>query len=92
MCTELNSFRYKNFRCARHNKFFEVNLYQRNPIVKHHWRANLARPAQNIDLALRQSNPSRLLSKEITEANMDGEVINSPPLSTVASSVLVSHN
>ena len=33
--------RYKNFKCDAHNKFFEVNLYQKNPINKHHWRANI---------------------------------------------------
>ncbi|KAJ0278721.1 hypothetical protein CBS470a_009598 [Colletotrichum nupharicola] len=32
------------------NSFFEINLYQKDPINKHHWRANLARPASNIDL------------------------------------------
>ncbi|KAF2963867.1 hypothetical protein GQX73_g9698 [Xylaria multiplex] len=49
---KLNSF--KNFRCEEHNKFFELNLYQENPINKHHWRANLGRPARDIDLALRE--------------------------------------
>jgi hypothetical protein len=42
--------RYKNFKCTEHNKFFEVNLYQKDPINTHHWRANLARPASEIDL------------------------------------------
>jgi hypothetical protein len=42
--------RYKNFKCTEHNKFFEVNLYQRDPVNTHHWRANLARPASEIDL------------------------------------------
>lgn len=42
--------RYKNFRRTEHDKFFEVNLYQRDPINRHHWRANLARPASEIDL------------------------------------------
>jgi hypothetical protein len=46
--------RYKNFKCDAHNKFFEVNLYQKNPINRHHWRANLARPSTDIDLSLRQ--------------------------------------
>ncbi|KAE9574362.1 hypothetical protein CGCF415_v004647 [Colletotrichum fructicola] len=32
------------------NSFFEINLYHKDPINKHHWRANLARPASNIDL------------------------------------------
>ncbi|KAJ2995490.1 hypothetical protein NUW58_g1252 [Xylaria curta] len=48
---KLNSF--KNFKCARHNKFFELNLYQENPSNNHHWRANLERPARDIDLALK---------------------------------------
>ncbi|BCR96437.1 uncharacterized protein AKAW2_21377S [Aspergillus luchuensis] len=48
---KLNS--YKNFRCEKHNKFYEVNLYQRNPTISHHWRVNLARPSRDIDLALR---------------------------------------
>ncbi|KAI1410703.1 hypothetical protein F5Y13DRAFT_70979 [Hypoxylon sp. FL1857] len=45
---KLNS--YKNFRCDAHNKFFEINLYQKDPINKHHWRYNAARPASSIDL------------------------------------------
>ncbi|KAL2073709.1 hypothetical protein VTL71DRAFT_11035 [Oculimacula yallundae] len=45
---KLNS--YKNFKCANHNLFFELNLYQKNPVNLHHWRANAARPASSIDL------------------------------------------
>ncbi|KAM3556918.1 hypothetical protein ARSEF4850_005306 [Beauveria asiatica] len=41
---------YKNFKCEVHNKFFELNVYQKDPVNKHHWRANLARPAREIDL------------------------------------------
>ncbi|KAF4993516.1 hypothetical protein FGRMN_6445 [Fusarium graminum] len=41
---------YKNYKCQGHNKFFEVNIYQKDPINKHHWRVNLARPAGSIDL------------------------------------------
>ncbi|KIW36243.1 uncharacterized protein PV06_11464 [Exophiala oligosperma] len=41
---------YKNFKCDAHNKFFEVNVYQKDPVNKHHWRSNLARPARDIDL------------------------------------------
>ena len=49
--------RYKNFRCEKHNKFFEINLYQKNPANKHHWRVNLARPSRDIDLAFRRKDP-----------------------------------
>lgn len=49
---KLNS--YKNFRCAKHNRFFEVNLYQKNAINTHHWRATLARPSRDIDLSFRR--------------------------------------
>ncbi|KAJ5793723.1 hypothetical protein N7457_000322 [Penicillium paradoxum] len=45
---KLNS--YKNFKCTTHNKFFEVNLYQKDPVNKHHWRLNIARPGTEIDL------------------------------------------
>ncbi|KAK6822015.1 mfs multidrug transporter [Apiospora arundinis] len=41
---------YKNYKCEAHNKFFELNVYQKDPVNKHHWRANLARPAGSIDL------------------------------------------
>lgn len=41
---------YKNFKCTPHNKFFEMNLYQKDPVNDHHWRANIARPAGDIDL------------------------------------------
>jgi hypothetical protein len=44
------TFRYKNFKCTAHNKFFELNLYQKDPVNKHHWRANIARPSADIDL------------------------------------------
>ncbi|KAK8055651.1 hypothetical protein PG993_000878 [Apiospora rasikravindrae] len=45
---KLNS--YKNYKCDTHDRFFEVNIYQKDPVNKHHWRANLARPASSIDL------------------------------------------
>ncbi|KAJ9148212.1 hypothetical protein NKR19_g5963 [Coniochaeta hoffmannii] len=45
---KLNS--YKNYKCDAHNKFFEVNLYEKDPVNKHHWRVNLARPSTSIDL------------------------------------------
>jgi len=41
---------YKNFRCSDHNRFFELNLYQKDPVNKHHWRLNIARPSREIDL------------------------------------------
>ncbi|KAF9780381.1 hypothetical protein IL306_000317 [Fusarium sp. DS 682] len=41
---------YKNYKCRGHNKFFEVNIYKKDPVNKHHWRANIARPAGEIDL------------------------------------------
>jgi hypothetical protein len=43
-------FRFKNFKCVAHNKFFELNLYEKDPVNRHHWRANIARPATDIDL------------------------------------------
>ncbi|KAL8387092.1 hypothetical protein RB595_010163 [Gaeumannomyces hyphopodioides] len=45
---KLNS--YKNFKCDSHNKFFEVNIYQKDPVNQHHWRVNIARPGSEIDL------------------------------------------
>ncbi|KAJ5302208.1 hypothetical protein N7508_007071 [Penicillium antarcticum] len=47
---KLIKHRYKNFKCTTHNKFFEVNLYQKDPVNRHHWRLNIARPASDIDL------------------------------------------
>ncbi|KAG8530240.1 uncharacterized protein KY384_004740 [Bacidia gigantensis] len=41
---------YKNYRCLKHNRFFELNLYEKDPSNKHHWRADVARPAGDIDL------------------------------------------
>ncbi|KAI5459669.1 hypothetical protein BGZ63DRAFT_465138 [Mariannaea sp. PMI_226] len=49
---KLNS--YKNFRCAKHNRFFEVNIYQKDAINTHHWRATLSRPSRDIDLSFRE--------------------------------------
>ncbi|TGJ78886.1 hypothetical protein E0Z10_g9879 [Xylaria hypoxylon] len=62
---KLNSF--KNFRCEEHNKFFELNLYQENPTNTHHWRANLGRPARDIDMALRKKEPIPVLDREEEE-------------------------
>jgi hypothetical protein len=50
MVTRLLDFSFKNYKCAIHNKFFEVNVYQKDPVNAHHWRANIARPATEIDL------------------------------------------
>ncbi|OJD36007.1 mfs multidrug transporter [Diplodia corticola] len=41
---------YKNFKCSNHNKFFEVNVYEKDPFNAHHWRQNIARPGSEIDL------------------------------------------
>ncbi|KAF4535198.1 MFS multidrug transporter [Lasiodiplodia theobromae] len=41
---------YKNFKCSTHNKFFEVNVYEKDPFNAHHWRQNIARPGSEIDL------------------------------------------
>lgn len=41
---------YKNFRCSNHDRFFELNLYQKDPVNKHHWRLDVARPSKEIDL------------------------------------------
>ncbi|KAH8654899.1 hypothetical protein BGZ61DRAFT_372921 [Ilyonectria robusta] len=45
---------YMNFKCEVHNKFYEVNLYQKNPTNAHHRLVNLAQPSKEIDLAFRQ--------------------------------------
>ncbi|KAH8168998.1 MFS multidrug transporter [Sarocladium implicatum] len=45
---KLNS--YKNWKCTEHDKFFETNVYQKNPVNQHHWRHNIARPGSEIDL------------------------------------------
>lgn len=47
---KLNSKRYKNFKCVAHNKFFELNIYQKDPLNQHHWRVNIARPGSDIDI------------------------------------------
>jgi hypothetical protein len=65
--------RYKNFRCHVHNKFFEVNLYQKNPTNTHHWRSTLARPSRDIDLAFR---PDRVVAgprNDIGESSAEGK-------------------
>jgi hypothetical protein len=46
--TKVNT--YKNFKCTDHNRFFELNLYQKDPVNKHHWRLDIARPSKEIDL------------------------------------------
>eukprot|EP00741_Cyanophora_paradoxa_P001198 tig00000459_g1156.t1 len=41
---------FKNFKCAPCDFFYELNLYERDPVNKHHLRADVARPASDIDL------------------------------------------
>ncbi|KAJ4860076.1 hypothetical protein T069G_05064 [Trichoderma breve] len=71
---KLNS--YKNFKCITHDKFFEVNLYQQNPTNRHHWRANIARPATDIDLVYRQKKEKStraIKAEDMKQADHDGE-------------------
>lgn len=49
MLTSLSS-RFKNFKCSDHNKFFEMNVYEKDPVNTHHWRHDVARPGSEIDL------------------------------------------
>ena len=67
----LNVFSYKNFRCNVHNKFFELNLYQTNPLNTHHWRSTLARPSRDIDLSFRQQQAGAGTSKKMKEKKAD---------------------
>jgi hypothetical protein len=53
-----------------HNKFFELNLYEKDPINKHHWRVNIARPSDDIDLATKRGDP-RSESRNTQEAGTD---------------------
>ncbi|KAL7787046.1 hypothetical protein V8C37DRAFT_412285 [Trichoderma ceciliae] len=64
---KLNS--YKNFKCDAHDRFFEVNLYQKSPTNAHHWRANLARPSTDIDLAFRQKETVSTTNKAAITVN-----------------------
>lgn len=64
-------FRYKNFKCVVHNKFFEVNLYQKDPVNSHHWRANIARPSDEIDLDTKRGGQSSTTKNTLTKAELD---------------------
>ncbi|RDW56549.1 hypothetical protein BP6252_14099 [Coleophoma cylindrospora] len=49
---------YKNYRCEKHNKFFEINLYQKTPANPHHWLTHRTQSSREIDLAFRKrDNP-----------------------------------
>jgi len=37
----------------QHNRFFEINLNERNTVNRHHWRSNIARPFRQIDHVFR---------------------------------------
>ncbi|RYP42426.1 hypothetical protein DL768_010347 [Monosporascus sp. mg162] len=76
---KLNS--YKNFRCGKHNRYFELNLYQKNAINTHHWRVNLARPTKDIDLAFRQKEAEAKSGK--VEEVPEGEETREPPPSNL---------
>jgi hypothetical protein len=73
------SCRYKNFRCAAHNKFFELNLYEKDPVNTHHWRANIARPATEIDLL---PTSARATGSVTTPTNKKDDITKSPVHST----------
>ncbi|KAF1999499.1 hypothetical protein P154DRAFT_554760 [Amniculicola lignicola CBS 123094] len=45
---KLNAF--KNYKCGAHNKFFEINVYEKDPVSLRYWRADVARPATDVDL------------------------------------------
>jgi len=47
--------RYKNFVCETHNRWFELNLYRKDPVERDRKRVDTerpetARPANEIDL------------------------------------------
>lgn len=46
--TKVNT--HKNFKYTSHNRFLELNLYQKDPVNKHHWRLDVTRPSKEIDL------------------------------------------
>ncbi|KAI9801895.1 MAG: hypothetical protein M1833_002209 [Piccolia ochrophora] len=76
---KLNS--YKNYRCKIHNKFFEVNLYKKDPINTHHWRSNVARPSRDIDLVFRQQRTETDSNKKMKEPAAEQEKKQEPPSS-----------
>ena len=47
---------YKNYKTRgivngrEEELFIEINLYEKDPTQKHHWRSDVARPAAEIDL------------------------------------------
>ncbi|KAI0098719.1 hypothetical protein GGR51DRAFT_552449 [Nemania sp. FL0031] len=73
---KLNS--YKNFRCQQHNKFFEINLYQKNALNTHHWRANSARPSKDIDLEFREATVPAA-SQDRLSSNLEQATSSSKP-------------
>jgi hypothetical protein len=34
-----------------HNEFFELNVYKKDPVNKHHWRADVIQPVAETDLS-----------------------------------------
>lgn len=66
----INVCRYKNFQCGKHNRFFEVNLYQQYPT---NWRANLSRPSTDIDLVYRQKKDAAKPSAEAEAMKQEGQ-------------------
>ncbi|OBT82970.1 hypothetical protein VE02_08467 [Pseudogymnoascus sp. 03VT05] len=64
---------YKNFKCLIHNKFFEVNLYQKDPVNRHHWRATISRPAEEIDIP---AKPKETASQQLSNNSLAQETEN----------------
>ncbi|KFZ00470.1 hypothetical protein V500_01053 [Pseudogymnoascus sp. VKM F-4518 (FW-2643)] len=58
---------YKNFKCLIHNKFFEVNLYEKDPVNRHHWRATISRPAEEIDIPAKPMKAARSGSFQLSK-------------------------
>lgn len=57
-----------------HNLFFELNIYKKSPVNKHHWRANIARPAGDIDLNPGGSGSSATVQPPVIKPG--GEILN----------------
>ncbi|KFZ18903.1 hypothetical protein V502_03903 [Pseudogymnoascus sp. VKM F-4520 (FW-2644)] len=64
---------YKNFKCLIHNKFFEVNLYQKDLVNRHHWRATISRPAEEIDIP---AKPKETASQQLSNNSLAQETEN----------------
>lgn len=76
--------RYKNFNCTLHNRFIELNIYQKDTINKHHWRANIAHFATEIDLQTSNEGKPTTITPAASSQSTPATILTTDPTTSAA--------